>query len=445
MRALYFFLYFTLMYALRLFYKTFKVLNKPKKRLGRTIYVSNHAASFMDPLVVATQSRPIVFFMTRADVFTPVMKPILWAAHMLPIYRQQDGVDTKQKNQKVFEKCSKILKHGRNLLIFGEGFTDDVFVRRLKPLKKGAVRIGFTTLENLNWKKKIHVATIGINYGDPNVLGSEVIISNGISICLNDYKEAYYQNDQKVVNQITELLEKDLQNQLTHVEEYDWAFFHEHVMRITRQGIDPFDKDTSIPLLQRWENSKSFAKWINQQNLEDEKLLQLKEKLADYFQTLKNLGIHDKEVYESAENKQYLFRKKAQLILSLPLILLGLLHFYMPYKYVHNFVEKTFKRSVFWSSVKVTVGMALSGLWNIPIVVLLNYFVFTPLLGDWTDNVWAISVAYYLLIPFIGRYTYACWRIYKNVLFHQNNQTVLSSLVEKRTALLKEVSKIIKK
>jgi 1-acyl-sn-glycerol-3-phosphate acyltransferase len=95
----------------------------------------------MDPLVVASLRLPIVFFMTRSDVFTPISRPLLWASHMLPIYRQHDGEDTKAKNEEVFQKCSRILSFGRNLLIFGEGFTDDTFVRRLKPVKKGAVRI----------------------------------------------------------------------------------------------------------------------------------------------------------------------------------------------------------------------------------------------------------------------------------------------------------------
>src|SRR6187431_1953617 len=121
MRFFYFILYITLKYTLRVYFKTIKTFNSPKSFLGRTIYVSNHAASFMDPLVVASSRSPIVFFMTRSDVFNKFTRPFLWAAHMLPIYRQQDGVDTKDENTKVFEKTTKVLSYGRNLLIFGEG------------------------------------------------------------------------------------------------------------------------------------------------------------------------------------------------------------------------------------------------------------------------------------------------------------------------------------
>ena len=62
MRFFYLILFFLLRYSLRIFYPRIKTVNAPKTFFGRTIYVSNHAASFMDPLVVATFRLPIVFF-----------------------------------------------------------------------------------------------------------------------------------------------------------------------------------------------------------------------------------------------------------------------------------------------------------------------------------------------------------------------------------------------
>jgi 1-acyl-sn-glycerol-3-phosphate acyltransferase len=164
-------------YSLRIYFRTIQLINNPKQFFGRTIYVSNHAAAFMDPLVVGALGRPIVFFMTRADIFNKWTNPFLWMAHMLPIYRQLDGENTKFKNDKVFNRSARILQGGRNLLIFGEGFTDDEFKRRLKPVKKGAIRIGFYTLQKYNWKKKVYVAALGCNYSSPNLLRSDLLIS----------------------------------------------------------------------------------------------------------------------------------------------------------------------------------------------------------------------------------------------------------------------------
>lgn len=86
------------------------MVNPPRELMGRTIYVSNHPASFMDPLVSATLRQPIVFFMVRSDVFKTFSKPFFWMMHMLPIYRQQDGGDTKSATRRLFKDPPKYLR-----------------------------------------------------------------------------------------------------------------------------------------------------------------------------------------------------------------------------------------------------------------------------------------------------------------------------------------------
>jgi len=148
MRILYFILWITLRYSLRVFYPRLKVIGSPVSLFRRTIYVGNHPASFMDPISVAALRFPSVFFMTRADIFTPVTKPILWACQMLPIHRQHDGGDTREKNSKSFNQAARVLKYKRSLLIFGEGFTDDVFIRRLKPVKREPLKLDLKLWKN---------------------------------------------------------------------------------------------------------------------------------------------------------------------------------------------------------------------------------------------------------------------------------------------------------
>jgi len=172
MRPLYFIFWFALGFSFRLFFRRVKQVRPSNKRFGRTIFVSNHPSAFLDPLVISCLRKPVVFFMTRSDVFNRFTRPIFWLAHMLPIYRQQDGGNSQEKNKAVFKKATQALARNRNLLLFGEGITDDVFERRLKPIKKGAIRIGFTALEDLDWSVQIEVQGLGINYTDPGVLRS---------------------------------------------------------------------------------------------------------------------------------------------------------------------------------------------------------------------------------------------------------------------------------
>lgn len=434
MRFFYLFLYFSLRLSTRLYFRKRAVFNSPKEYFGRTIYVSNHAASFMDPLLVAAFRNPIVFFMTRSDIFTPLMKPILWAAHMIPIYRQHDGEDTKGKNEEVFKICTKILSFGRNLLIFGEGFTDDVFIRRLKPVKKGAVRIGFIALEEMNWKKKVYIAAVGCNYSDPNVMRSDILISTSDKICLNDYEQAFKENPNKVINELTKLIEIKMREQITHVEDKNWTSFHENVMQLTRKGMNVENVDRTIPLESRWRYSQKLANWMNKKPLEETpELVELKAEMDTYFKLLKRFKLKENYIYDfQSENKGNRTKELLYLCTMWPFALLGMIHCFIPYILVKRFTEKTFRRKVFWGSVKMLLGKASMGILNLPFIFLFHHFVY--------PSYW-LGILYYLfVIPAFGLVAYIYHR--KLVDFRVKGaiqKMDITNFIEKRKALVEKI------
>jgi len=436
MRFLYAILYVTLKYSLRIYYPRQKLINTHNKFFGRTIYVTNHASSFMDPLVVASLQKPIVFFMTRSDIFVPVMKPILWASHMFPIYRQQDGEDTKAKNEEVFKKCTRVLKYGRNLLVFGEGFTDDVFIRRLKPVKKGAVRIGFTSLEELNWKKKIYISAAGCNYSDPNKMRSDLLISNSDKICLNDFKEQYLENPNKVINELTKRIEKLMQEQITHVADKNMAPFHENVMKLTRKGMNAECRDKKLSLKERWNYSRNLANWFNQHVSEsDESLMKLKNDLQDYFKLLKKFKLEEHHLYDFMQTKGSRAKEFAFLVLLFPLALLGFIHCGLFYWIIKRFVEKSFKRRVFWSSVKMLLAMIVMGLVNIPVIFLFYKFVYP---SYWLGFAYYVGIGIYGLAAYMWVYHLKVFKI-KGAM----KKISLDKFWKKRNELLERIKELI--
>jgi 1-acyl-sn-glycerol-3-phosphate acyltransferase len=438
MRLLYFLVKIFAQYSLRIYYPRILKINAPKKLFGRTIYVSNHPSSFMDPIVVGTLQRPIVFFMTRSDIFTPVMKPILWLTQMLPIYRQLDGDGAVGKNAAVFKTTSNVLNFGRNLLIFGEGFTDDVFIRRLKPIKKGAARIGFSALDSMKWKKKVYVSCIGINYGDPKYLGSDVVLNNSERFCLNDYQEMYRENPNKAITEVTRRIEALMKPLITHVENKDWAPFHEQVTRIRRNGLNPEDVDLALPLKKRFENSQKLAHWINEQDLENPELVALKNQADTYFRLQKRLGLKEKYVYELQKNGSLSTTNHwIYLVLAAPLFVLATLHLGPMYVLVKRMTEKMFKRSVFWSSVKMMLGMLFMALFNWPIVKFLNDYLF--------HNGW-IALTYFFTIPIFGVIAY----YYKDHFIALKSKQKLKSMelnefVAKRKDLEEKIEELVKR
>jgi len=437
MRPLYLLLYFSLRYSMPLFYKRFIVINRPDKWFGSTIFVSNHPNSFMDPLVLGSRNHAVVYFMTRSDVFKWWLKPVLWASHMLPIFRQHDGEDTKAKNSDTFKQVTRSLAKGNNILIFGEGFTDDIPVRTLKPVKKGAVRMGFQSLEALDWKKNIYIRASGINYTDRNTVRSEFLVANSDKICLNDYKEAYLANPNKVINEVSRFVESKMQETVTYVKDPKSFSFHENIMQITRRGMNHANHDDSIPLTDRWKYSQKLATWINENNPEEnEELAALKNDLDSYFNLEKRMKIEDRFVL--AKTQPELKNRTKELLILLftwPFALLGAVHGLIPYLLAKTFTEKSFKRKVFWGSVKMMLGKLVGAIWNIPIIILLNHYLF--------PNNW-IGVAYFFLIPVLCFAAYMYVRAFKEFRIKGAMDKIdVSKFVAKRADLAKRIEELI--
>jgi hypothetical protein len=350
-------------------------------------------------------------------------------AHMLPIYRQRDGVNTKEKNLAVFKKCSKTLLRNRNLLIFGEGVTDDVFVRRLKPIKKGAVRIGFTALESCEWQEDIYIAAVGCNYSEPSIYGSDLLINNSKPIHLNAFRKQYEENSGKIILELTAQLQSLLQDTITHVNNTADTELHEDMMRIQQKGMTHLYRNHS-DLESRYKYSVHLASLVEKNSKE---LSGLKIQLKTYFEKLRELNISDDLLFD-AHTDVFSWKKCLLHLFLAPMVLLGIIHcglFYWPIKV---FVERKFRRPVFWSSTKLIMMMFIAGLSNLTVFIWLPSF-----FG------WPLSVLYFCLIPFFGHVfhrSFAFWkRMYQVYLISQRNT---SSLWNERMELNHKITTFVK-
>lgn len=437
MRPIYLLLKISLNISLRLFYKRFIIFRKHDKLFGHTIYVSNHPNSFMDPIMIGAINYPIVHFMTRSDVFVWWLKPILWAAHMLPIYRQHDGQDTKGKNSDVFKKVNKSLKIGRNILIFGEGFTDDTPIRGLKPVKKGPVRMGFGALETINWSEKIYICGMGVSYTDRNTIGSEFVLDNGPKICLNDYKEAYLESPSKVINELTKRIEKDMQDCIVYIANPKNYSLLENVMQITRKGYSNENHDHKLPLVTRWLYSKKLATWINDNVTEDStEIHELQKDLDAYFKLEKRMKIQDRFVVSKKQPElASTFTNWVYLILMWPFAIIGFIHGFIPYIISKKVTEKIMRRKVFWGSVKMMMAKLIGSIYNIPIII----FITKSYLPHWS-----LGVLYFFIAPVLWRIFYGYIQQIKEIQIKRKMKNVdLSKFVEKREELESRIRELI--
>lgn len=393
----------------------------------------------MDPLVVGFYNKPIVHFMTRSDVFKWWLQPILWSSHMLPIFRQHDGVDTKSKNSSTFDKCSNSLRKGRNILIFGEGFTDDTPLRGLKPIKKGPIRIGFTALEAMNWSKKVYISALGINYTDRNTIGSEVVLMNSpTKICLNDYREQFEQHPNKTIHDLTKEMESMMQNCVIYLTDKNNQHFLESIMKLNEKGFNVEDQNSKIPLFQRLGYAQKLAHWINIKTVENhEDTLALKSDLESYTNLLKRAKLTDRMIYLSEDKSRLNFGKELIfLILLLPFSILGIIHGLIPYLFVKTFTEKLFNRSVFWGGVKLVLGQIIGTLYNLPILMYLHSTYFEC-------QTW-LTWVYYFIIPLLCFSAYNWVKLFRLIQLKRKLKTAdLSKFVEKRKGLCERIEELV--
>lgn len=401
MRLLYFIFWFGLGFSFRLFFRRIAAVRPNPNRFGRTIFVSNHPSAFLDPLLIASARKPVVYFMTRSDVFNWFTKPLFWLAQMIPIYRAQDGGNSQEKNKKVFKKATETLAKNRNLLIFGEGLTDDVFERKLKPIKKGAIRIGFTALEDLDWKYPISVQGLGINYTNPGVLRSEVLISAAEPMVLNDFKEAYLENPNRVITELNRELENRMQQQITHLHNKEDMRLHEHLMMLSRKGMHVHCYDSNLSLFERWSYSQNLAAFIEQSNAQiKEDLHVLGQEIEGYIQDLERHKLSEAELYWFAIEPNWRIRTFLKLLIQFPCFLLGLIPVGIPFWGVKKFVERKMKRPVFWSSTKMAMLLVLIPIWTLILLQIASSY-FQLNLWVWLSVVLGmnvISLGFYLFI-----------------------------------------------
>lgn len=106
------------------------------------LFAISHRNAFMDSLAFVNTKGTQVWQLARGDAFSkPAMRKLFYFFHMLPIWRERDGVDTKSTNQPTFEACADLLKHNAMVGIYPEG--NCINEEHIRPLKKGICRIAF--------------------------------------------------------------------------------------------------------------------------------------------------------------------------------------------------------------------------------------------------------------------------------------------------------------
>lgn len=329
---LYFLLKLIIRVALRVFFRKITVIGSEHiPAQGPLIVVANHPNTFMDPMLIAAHLKTKASFLANASIFDTAFNRWLFKQlNMIPIQRKHDTNKQRFDNTQIFAQAHQFLAKGGTLLIFPEGTS--IRERRLQPLKTGTARIalGASALAS-----QVQILVIGLNYSKPESFRSEVLIHMAPPIAVDDYKEAYAQDEVQAVQTLTEAIREQLEEQIiiTAGKEEDELLRQIETVYLqslsAEMEINPKNREQAFQLTQKMAEA---LQWFSTQ--QPTRVYAFRRTINAYFRNLQRLGLDEINLVQTGKQHpwlQWLLRRGLALLLGLPVFLYGLLNSYVPY------------------------------------------------------------------------------------------------------------------
>jgi 1-acyl-sn-glycerol-3-phosphate acyltransferase len=221
------------------------------------LFVSNHRNGLIDPILIGVTSQRIHIYLTRASAFkNSIANSLLRSINMLPVYRVRDGLDSINKNHKIFNNCFDYFHKKGTVQIFPEG--NHGLPRRLRRLSKGFTRIAFGYIDKYK-ADDLLIIPVGMNYQKMQEKGSMVSIYYGKPIQVIDFYNP--SNEKQAIDSLKEKVSTEIKKISTHIEDLE---NHEKIEKVLiSKGIDfldPFKANETIKKTTNWNEPVSLAK-----------------------------------------------------------------------------------------------------------------------------------------------------------------------------------------
>jgi glycerol-3-phosphate O-acyltransferase / dihydroxyacetone phosphate acyltransferase len=252
-------------FSLRIFYRKIHVsglenidAKKPQ------IIASNHPNGFMEPLVMACYFPRPLHFLVRGDVFDKKwLRPLLLGTNQIPVFRFKDGFSKLRENAKTFDASTKVLMDNNMLLIYAEGGTESI--KKLRPLQKGVARLAFQVLE-ADPNTPLEILPSGINFTYPQQFNSEVMLSVGKPILIQDYKELHTQDPKEAMDKLLDDLFHAMKPHVVHLEDQAKMESMDQLLNIKRAKLPQSYLPVSIYDRKQLDEEIKIANWLNVNN-----------------------------------------------------------------------------------------------------------------------------------------------------------------------------------
>jgi glycerol-3-phosphate O-acyltransferase/dihydroxyacetone phosphate acyltransferase len=280
--------------TLSVFYRRIYWINANRLPRDRpVILASNHPTAFIEPCIFACWLDRPLHFIVRGNLFRKA-----WAArllrdlHMIPVYRKKDGgMEEIKKNFSSLAEAEQVLLQNRTLHILAEGHT--VHEKRLRPLRKGAARLGLRAIDHAP-DCGLTIVPVGVNYTYANRFRSEVMIEFGKPIDVREFLPTFQEHPNKGISQLNDRLREELLQLLVVIDDPEREALTEQLLEMGRSAFPDGCWPITLTAPHRLRKEQEIAREVQQ--LDETVFGELSEKTAAYFKRLHSQGIRDRVV-----------------------------------------------------------------------------------------------------------------------------------------------------
>jgi 1-acyl-sn-glycerol-3-phosphate acyltransferase len=396
------------------------------------IFAPNHQNALMDALAVLSTKTWQPVFLARADIFNnPAISKILTFFKIMPVYRIRDGYSNLQKNDEIFNKTIDVIKNLNGLVILPEGNHGDL--KRLRPLKKGIVRIALQAEEACTEELDIHIVPVGLDYSNYINVGSKLHIRFGAPIGVRPFLKHYQENAAKGYNMLIEQIEKGMRVEMIDIKDEKYYTVYDIVLKtFTPEYIEikKFPNNHSNIV----DSQKLIINQIDRfkRSRYDDFLLLAADAL-EYNLLLKRRSLNASTYLVKSNNWWSILPVSFALLILLPIFIFSFLNNIIPLSIIKLFTKKIADKQ-FISSVRFGLGVVL-----FPLFQLVQLIALTLLTTGW---IYPIVYAISLPLSVFFFFTYKGWAMLTWEKLKEERINLLESKKDKR---LKNLNEGIKK
>jgi 1-acyl-sn-glycerol-3-phosphate acyltransferase len=356
--------------AVRTFYRL-TVSGGQVPRTGPVLLVANHPNSLMDPALVAAVAGRPVRFLAKAPLFTdPMVGFLVRGSGSLPVYRQSDGI--RGSNDDTFRAVHAALAEGSAVAIFPEGTSHSN--PSLVPLKTGAARIALGGAALLG--RALPIVPVGLVFRRKDTFRSEALAVVGQPLAWADLAGRGADNH-AAVRALTDRIEDALQDVTLNLERWEDAPLVDTAEAVysAEYATDPSPAARVVRLKR---TTDALARLRHERPGEWEQLARAVHAHARTLRVLRMTPVEVKASASAAEAARWTFRQLTVLRSLLPIALVGMILYYVPYRLTGVLADRARPSQDIRATYKALMGAVLHIAWTVVLAVAIGWIVGWP-------------------------------------------------------------------